>query len=346
MAFRRPHAFATAAAATCVLGLSAPVIAASAHAQLPEGLDPAVIQQSIPSEIHVQAGQTTTVDTGVPLNLSYSSGGWTVVSSGTSVSVTAPDTPGATVSVPVSAGGYSATVNLVAVGNGEAVDAPAENAEKSGNGSSAGKQDGASGDTSNQKEQGAGAGAATSTQEHDAPAVVKDRAPAKEVDTANAKRLEFEGVIEGNSIVVKVPLSKAGQLMKYAKTDREGATLRYVDVDGNIIEGVKRDVDVASRTLTLTYPEGETPDNPFIMEVIRDGSAAEFIAVITSKNAPTATPTEEGKERQDSEKSQGETLDSPSSNDGLLALGIAGVAVLVALLLIVFLIRKRRQAHN
>ncbi|WP_143109666.1 hypothetical protein [Corynebacterium sp. NML130628] len=343
MAFRRPHAFATAVTATCVLGLSAPVFGASAHAQLPEGLDPAVIQQSIPSEIHVAAGQTTTVDTGVPLNLNYSSGGWTVVSSGTSVSVTAPDTPGATVSVPVSAGGYSATVNLVAVGSGEAVDAPAENAENSGNGGGSGEQDGASGDTSNEKERGAGSGSGTSTHEHDAPAAGKDRAPAKKVDTSNAKRLEFEGSIEGNSIVVKVPLSKAGQLMKYSKTDKEGATLRYVDVDGNIIEGVKRDVDVASRTLTLTYPEGETPDNPFIMEVIRDGSAAEFIAVITSKNAPTAGPTEES---QDSGEGQVEKLDESRSNDGLLALGIAGVAVFVALVLIVFLVRKRRQAHN
>ncbi|WP_255364747.1 hypothetical protein [Corynebacterium sp. NML140438] len=335
MAFRRPHALATAVAATCVLGLGASALGASAHAQLPEGLDPAVIQQSIPSEIHVQAGQTTTVDTGVPLNLNYSSGGWSVVSSGTSVSVTAPDTPGATVSVPVSAGGYSATVNLVAVGGGEAVDAPPENAQSSGNGGG--------GNTSNENDQAGGAGSGTSTNTHDAPAAPKGRTQAKEVDTSNAKRLEFEGAIEGNSIVVKVPLSKAGQLMKYSKIDKEGATLRYVDVDGNIIEGVKRDVDVASRTLTLTYPEGQTPDNPFIMEVIRDGSAAEFIAVITSKNAPAATPTAEN---QDDGAGQVEKLDGSSSNDGLLALGVAGVAALVALLLIVFLVRKRRQAHN
>lgn len=344
MAFRRPHVLATVAAATCALGLSTSGVDMNAYAQLPEGLDPAAIQQAIPSEIHVQAGQTTTVDTGVPLSLNYSSGGWTVVSSGTSVSVTAPDTPGATVSVPVSAGGYSATVNLVAVGGGETVDAPPESAAEPENNDGAGKPHGDSVDDSNREGHGSETGSDSDQRVHDAPAAPQaHRVPAKEVDTTNAKRLEFEGVIEDNSIVVKVPLSKAGQLMKYAKTDREGATLRYVDVDGNIIEGVKRDVDVASRTLTLTYPEGQTPDNPFIMEVVRDGSAAEFIAVITSKNAPTAAPKDGNTQGGDS---QAETLDESRANDGLLALGIAGIAALVALLLIVFLIRKRRQVHN
>ena len=174
---------------------------------------------------------------------------------------------------------------------------------------------------------------------HDAPAASQaHRVPAKEVDTTNAKRLEFEGVIEDNSIVVKVPLSKAGQLMKYAKTDREGATLRYVDVDGNIIEGVKRDVDVASRTLTLTYPEGQTPDNPFIMEVVRDGKA-EFIAEITATNAPAAG-TEDGAQPVED---QGGTVDSSSKGSSVLPLVVGGVALLAALaLIIVFFVRRSR----
>ena len=114
MTYSRTAARATlSVAAVAALALaSAPI----APAQLPEGVNPADVQSMIPSEVTVRVGETTTVDLGVPVDVNYSSGGWQVTSNGTQVSVTAPDTPGATASVPASAGGMTATVNLVAVG--------------------------------------------------------------------------------------------------------------------------------------------------------------------------------------------------------------------------------------
>ena len=38
----------------------------------------------IPSEVTVRAGETTTVDLGVPVDANYSGGGWTVTSNGRS----------------------------------------------------------------------------------------------------------------------------------------------------------------------------------------------------------------------------------------------------------------------
>ena len=276
----------------------------------------------IPSEVTVRAGETTTVDLGVPVDANYSGGGWTVTSNGTQVSVTAPDDPGATASVPASSGGMNATVNLVAVGDDE--EAIADDASSAGGAASAGddasgseggsgaRESGRSGedgdgesagdagdteDSGDSGDSGDSAGSAGSGHSRNGGGSGKsggaagsvshpDRTKAEEVDTSGAKRFEFDGEIDGNTLVVKVPLSRAADLMKYTKTDTEGATLRYLDVNGQVIKGVKRDVDVAKRTLTLTYPEGETPDNPFIMEVVRDGKA-EFVAVITATNAPT-----------------------------------------------------------
>ena len=106
-------------AVPAALLLAAP-IAPVAHAQLPDGMSPEEVQSMIPGEISVPAGESTTVDVGVPVDVNYSSGGWTVTSSGTSVTVSAPNQPGVTAAVPASAGGYSATVNLVAVGDGSA----------------------------------------------------------------------------------------------------------------------------------------------------------------------------------------------------------------------------------
>ncbi|WIM72488.1 hypothetical protein QP028_16215 [Corynebacterium suedekumii] len=49
---------------------------------------------------------------------------------------------------------------------------------------------------------------------------------------------------------------------QFRNIDQEGLKLRYLDVNGQIIEGVQRDIDEVARKLTLTYPEGQTPDNP------------------------------------------------------------------------------------
>lgn len=349
MTYSRTAARATlSVAAVAALALaSAPI----APAQLPEGVNPAEVQSMIPSEVTVRAGETTTVDLGVPVDVNYSSGGWQVTSNGTQVSVTAPDTPGATASVPASAGGMTATVNLVAVGEGEQADA--DDVAEGGGGTAAGGSSGGSGSEGASEDSdestggageggfggGGGGGASQSSGGGGAAAPARgDRQKAEEVDTSGAKRLAFDGEIDGNTLVVKVSLRKARDLMKYANADREGAKLRYVDAQGNIIKGVKRDVDVAKRTMTLTYPEGETPDNPFIMEVVRDGKA-EFIAEITATNAPAAG-TEDGAQPVED---QGGTVDSSSKGSSVLPLVVGGVALLAALaLIIVFFVRRSR----
>lgn len=332
---RRAPGLAVAAAAAAV-ALAAAGGAPAAQAQLPGGLNPEAVQSMIPSEISVPAGESTTVDVGVPVDVNYAADGWVVSSSGTSVTVTAPDRPGASAAVPASAGGFSTTVNLVAVG--------AEGTKGAGGAQDAGTQEKSAPDTGTQgSEAGSGAGAGAGAGSGSGAGAVEhpERRQAEHVDTTSAKRLYFDGEIRGNEIVVKVPWSKAKDLMQYANYDKEHATLRYLDVNGNVIEGVKRDIDIAGRTLTLTYPEGETPDNPFIMEVVRDGNA-EFIATITATNAPV----EQAAADSDYAPRQGERVDAGgSSSRNIVPLVVAGVALLAALALLIALLRRRRRGQ-
>lgn len=332
---RRAPGLAVAAAAAAV-ALAAAGGAPAAQAQLPGGLNPEAVQSMIPSEISVPAGESTTVDVGVPVDVNYAADGWVVSSSGTSVTVTAPDRPGASAAVPASAGGFSTTVNLVAVG--------AEGTKGAGGAQDAGTQEKSAPDTGTQgSEAGSGAGAGAGAGSGSGAGAVEhpERRQAEHVDTTSAKRLYFDGEIRGNEIVVKVPWSKAKDLMQYANYDKEHATLRYLDVNGNVIEGVKRDIDIAGRTLTLTYPEGETPDNPFIMEVLRDGNA-EFIATITATNAPV----EQAAADSDYAPRQGERVDAGgSSSRNIVPLVVAGAALLAALALLIALLRRRRRGQ-
>lgn len=362
-------------AVPAALLIAAP-IAPVAHAQLPDGMSPEEVQSMIPGEISVPAGESTTVDVGVPVDVNYSSGGWTVTSSGTSVTVSAPNQPGATAAVPASAGGYSATVNLVAVGDGSA-DVGGDSGESggsSGGGSGAaaggeaaggGADGGASRGEGDAGSSGGGASdgraggdgqsgqpsesSADDTGGGSAPAVSHPpRSKAEPADDAAATKLYFDGEIQGNTIVVKVPLSRVKDLMKYASYDTEGATLRYLDVNGQVIEGVEREIDKGKRTITLTYPEGETPDNPFIMEMVRDGKA-DFVAVITSTNVPVEQVGDSNDDNQygnyANPDNQGRGVDETSSLSDVVPLAIAGAALLAAIaVLIVFLRRRRAQA--
>ena len=327
----------------------------------------------IPGEISVPAGESTTVDVGVPVDVNYSSGGWTVTSSGTSVTVSAPNQPGATAAVPASAGGYSATVNLIAVGDGSAdvggdsgesggssgggggaaADGEAAGSEADG-GASRGEGDaGSSGGGASDGRDGQGGQPGEASADDNgggsAPAVSHpSRSKAEPADDAAATKLYFDGEIRDNTIVVKVPLSRVKDLMKYASYDTEGATLRYLDVNGQVIEGVEREIDKGKRTITLTYPEGETPDNPFIMEMVRDGKA-DFVAVITSTNVPVEQAGDSNEDNQygnyANPDSQGRGVDGTSSLSDVVPLAIAGAALLAAIaLLIVFLRRRRAQA--
>lgn len=364
-------------AVPAALLLAAPITPV-ANAQLPGGMSPEEVQSMIPGEISVPAGESTTVDVGVPVDVNYSSGGWTVTSSGTSVTVSAPNQPGATAAVPASAGGYSATVNLVAVGDGSADvggDTGAASGESGqsgqagqsgGSGGGAGGAAASGGDSTGATDggsaapggegaagsSGGGAGEGSGNQSGEAgsaPAASRpSRSKAEPADDAAATKLYFDGEIQGNTIVVKVPLSRVKDLMKYASYDTEGATLRYLDVNGQVIEGVERKIDKASRTITLTYPEGQTPDNPFIMEIVRDGNA-DFVAVITSTNAPVEQAGDSNAENQygnyANQDGQGRGVDGSSLISDVLPLAIAGAALLAAIaLLIVFLRRRRAQA--
>lgn len=353
-------------AVPAALLLAAP-LAPVANAQLPGGMSPEEIQSMIPGEISVPAGESTTVDVGVPVDVNYSSGGWTVTSSGTSVTVSAPNQPGATAAVPASAGGYSATVNLVAgdgsadVGGNAGESGQPGGAEGGAGGAAAGggtadsETDGGS-DTPEGEgaagSSGGGAGEGSGNQGGEAgsaPAAAHpSRSKAEPADDAAATKLYFDGEIQDNKIVVKVPLSRVKDLMKYASYDTEGATLRYLDVNGQVIEGVERKVDKTSRTITLTYPEGETPDNPFIMEVVRDGKA-DFVAVITSTNVPVEKADDSNDDNQygnyANQDGQGRGVDEGSSISDVVPLAIAGAALLAAIaLLIVFLRRRRGRA--
>ena len=362
-------------AVPAALLLAAP-IAPVAHAQLPGGMSPEEVQSMIPGEISVPAGESTTVDVGVPVDVNYSSGGWTVTSSGTSVTVSAPNQPGATAAVPASAGGYSATVNLVAVGDGsadvggdsgessgssgggggsaadgEAAGSEAEGGASRGEGDAGSSVGGASDDKGGQGGRGGqpGEASAADTGGGSAPAVSRpSRSKAEPADDAAATKLYFDGEIRDNTIVVKVPLSRVKDLMKYASYDTKGATLRYLDVNGQVIEGVKREIDKGKRTITLTYPEGETPDNPFIMEMVRDGKA-DFVAVITSTNVPVEQAGDSNDDNQygnyANQDGQGRGVDGTSSLSDVVPLAIAGAALLAAIaVLIVFLRRRRAQA--
>lgn len=302
--------FAALVAAAAMSGLClAPLHAAG---QIPAGMDPAAVQQMLPSEISVPAGQTTSVDIGVPVSVNYTADGWVVSSNGSTISVTAPNTPGATAPVTASAGGISAAVTLVAVG-GEAVgdDQPAAPAPQG-------------------SEQG---GVAR-----------PERAAAAPVDTSQAKRLYFDAEIDGNSIIVRVPLSQAADLLPYSNVNHDGAKVRYLDINGKIIEGVTRDVDVAGRKLTLTYPDGQVPDNPFIIEVVRDDSRAEFIAVLTATNAPVAQVENEQASPYSEISPEGQDDEPDVWKDPITWMWIAaGVMLLVGAVLIA---RDRRKRNT
>lgn len=349
--------------------LAAP-IAPVAHAQLPEGMSPEEVQSMIPGEISVPAGESTTVDVGVPVEVNYSSGGWTVTSSGTSVTVSAPNQPGATAAVPASAGGYSATVDLVAVddgsadvggdsgesggtsgggggaaADGEAAGSGADGGVSRGEGSDTSSGDGASDGRDGQGGQ-PGEASADDNGGGSAPAVSRpSRSKAEPADDSAATKLYFDGEIRDNTIVVKVPLSRVKDLMKYASYDTEGATLRYLDVNGQVIEGVEREIDKGKRTITLTYPEGETPDNPFIMELVRDGKA-DFVAVITSTNVPVEQAGDSNEDNQygnyANQDGQGRGVDGTSSISDVVPLAIAGAALLAAIAVLIVFLRRRR----
>ena len=303
--------------------------------QLPGGVSVQDVQAAIAQPISVPAGETITVDLGVPVQAGYSGGGWQVSTSGTQVTVTAPAEGGSTISVPAQAAGYSATITLVSDPVAEApAPAPAPAPDTNDGDTSTG-----TGDAGNAGGSGADGSAA--------PATHPDRQQASPVSDTEARRIDLTAEISGNTLTAQLGMLEAARLYnEFSGVDQQGLKIRYVDANGQIIEGVKRNIDKASRTLTLTYPDGETPDNPFIIQVVRDGETAIAIVTLTDPNAPgeNASPTAGEDTVAGGDAAQDESHDDGSGSSVTSLIGIAalaGVGVLVLLAVILTVGRKR-----
>src|SRR5699024_8467468 len=255
---------------------------------------------AISAPISVPAGQTTTVSLPVAANASYSGDGWSVSTSGSTVTITAPP-EGGQISVPVTVQGQSATITLVAEGgasggntsgggtaggdtpvgsdgSGGGTGGGATSSGAADNGSTPGSNGGGNADGSDgtgaSDDENTGTGDVSGSQNASLPAVPgekPERQAAEQLDESTAERIELESTIEGNTITAQLGLRQALDFYnQFGNLDQEQFTLRYVDADGNIIQDIKRDIDAASRTLTLTYPEGQAPDNPFYMQLVRN----------------------------------------------------------------------------
>ena len=358
--------FAASIAAACILGLGATtgaVVAAPAAHALPGGMSVEDARAAISAPISVPAGQTTTVSLPVAANASYSGDGWSVSTSGSTVTITAPP-EGGQISVPVTAQGQSATITLVAEGgasggntsgggtaggdtpvgsdgSGGGTGGGATSSGAADNGSTPGSNGGGNADGSDgtgaSDDENTGTGDVFGSQNASLPAVPgekPERQAAEQLDESTAERIELESTIEGNTITAQLGLRQALDFYnQFGNLDQEQFTLRYVDADGNIIQDIKRDIDAASRTLTLTYPEGQAPDNPFYMQLVRnDGTGIEVIVSLTDPNYQRA-----------GEEAQNASATSTSSDDegsNLLANGVIGLGIVILLIIIGLIIRK------
>ena len=312
---------------------------AAAHAQLPPE-----VEAAIASPISVPAGQTTTVSLPVPAEANYSGDGWNVSASGPSATITAP-AEGGQISVPVSAEGMNATLTLVADGS-----VAQEDIQEEIDGADGGP---APAPDSNQPAEGGNATAGKDAEEKDekpapaqemgnlpgVPGNKPERQPAGEANLDGAEYVNLESHIEGNTITAKMGLKQAYDLYQQFKgTEENDVKLRYLDGEGNIIQGVKRDVDASSRTLTLTYPDGEAPDNPFIMQLLRnDGSGAALIVTLQDPNYKSAAKNLDERQRE-----------APKEEDGDSHLGwiIGGAAVAVLIALIALAVSLKRRSSQ
>lgn len=257
--------------------------------------------------VAIGGGETQSVELGVPLGLNTVQDGFTIVSYGTSVSVTAPTYP-STTTVTVSYGGMTESVTLTTdgqAGTGDDIPSSVEEALEEG---ALEQQEGAPADTP--------AG-------HVAPRPPREAAPT--FDESEAKQIELTGSIEGNVLRARMGLTQATNLYsEFKAADTEGLSMVYVDGDGNRIQDVSREINKESRTLTLTYPEDQTPDNPFIIKVVREADNT-AIATVTITSPGQLTTVGGG----EADVSPG----SESKDQLWIGMGVVG-AVLVLLLLV------------
>ncbi|WIM68786.1 hypothetical protein QP027_05220 [Corynebacterium breve] len=172
-----------------------------------------------------------------------------------------------------------------------------------------------------------------------------ERRAATPVSKTGAEAIHLEGTIEANTLTVKEPVSKIDELLPLAAIDEDDLKLRYLDINGGIIEDVQREANIGERQVTFVYPEGQVPDNPFIVEVIRDDEIAEYVAVIIAKNADLAVPDERSEPVHSPDREATEEANELPDDDEIGA--GPNVAVGLGLLLLVgggLAVARRRRA--
>lgn len=315
---------AAAAAIAASVTLASPVLA-----QIPAGMDQAQIDAVLGAPISVPPGQTTTVDLGVPVQGGQSGQGWTVNSAGTSVSVTAPDTPGASISVPFSAMGQSRTVTFVTEQGASVAGAAG--------GAGGGEDPAHAAPVPDEEDRAEGAGTAPV-----GATPTPSRQVAQSVDTTDTEYIDLEGSIAGNVLTAKLGALQAANLyQKFNSVDQDAVELRYVDVNNQLIEGVKRELDTAKLSMKLTYPEGQTPDNPFFIQVIGPGDRAHAIVRLTAPETELAVPM--------GDNSAGEEFgDQATGSAGLspaLIVGLVGLAALAVAAAAAVAVSRRKRTR-
>ncbi|AMO87783.1 putative membrane protein [Corynebacterium simulans] len=326
--------------------------------------------QAQDASVSVPAGQTSTVSLPVPVDVSYAGEGWNINASGGSATITAPP-EGGQVTVPVTYEGTTISLTLVADGSvtqedlnnagedianggdggavlhggsGAAGDPPGGGATgegagggDSGDGGSAGEDSGSGTGADGGAASGNGAQGGVSGGD---PA--NNPAAAGGVDVSQAEYINLDATIEGQTITAQMGVMQALDLYnRFKDTDEAGVTLRYLNAKGEFIKGVQRKVDKSSRTLELTYPEGQTPDNPFIMELVRDSdNAAVLVVTLTDPNKETAGEVP----NPDNGSGEGANADSKNSSSILpWAIGAGGVLLLIVL---GWLLSRRRKSSQ
>lgn len=319
--------------------------------------------QAQDASVSVPAGQTSTVSLPVPVDVSYAGEGWNINASGGSATITAPP-EGGQVTVPVTYEGT--TISLTLVADGSVTQEDLNNAGEdianggdggavlhgggAGDGSGEGAGGGDNGDGGSAGEDsGSGTGAdGGAASDNGAQGGVPGGDPANNpaaaggVDVSQAEYINLDATIEGQTITAQMGVMQALDLYnRFKDTDEAGVTLRYLNAKGEFIKGVQRKVDKSSRTLELTYPEGQTPDNPFIMELVRDSdNAAVLVVTLTDPNKETAGDVP----NPDNGSGEGANADSKNSSSILpWAIGAGGVLLLIVL---GWLLSRRRKSSQ
>lgn len=170
------------------------------------------------------------------------------------------------------------------------------------------------------------------------------------VDDSHTEYVNLESTIDGQTITAKLGFKQALDLYnRFKHLDDDGVTLRYLNAQGEFVEGVQRDIDKASRTMTLTYPEGTTPDNPFIMQFVqKESQSAELVVTLTDPTTAIAegVPADQqlGADGQDNAEEKGPDGEGNSTGKLIAAFGGLGLVALVAGL-VFWRSRGRKSSH-